>query len=73
MLKRAKSWRNGGIVIHQRSQNPIFLAAFSITHTTIVNSLIMKNIFSSSLYGDVLLIEEMLNSHQHSCLHQISC
>jgi len=73
MLKRAKSLRNGATGIHQHSPNLIPLAAFSISHTTIVNSLIMRNMFSSNLYSDDLLIEEILSRHQQTCLHQISC
>jgi hypothetical protein len=41
--------------IHQRSLNLIPQTVFSITHTSIDNSLIMWNIFPSSLYADVLL------------------
>ena len=73
MLEQAKSLHNAPINIQKRFLNLISLMAFSINHASLVNSLIMKNLFSSNLYGDHLLIEEMLKKHQHSSLHQISC
>jgi hypothetical protein len=52
---------------HDALTDLISVPTFSITHTTIVNSLIMTVTVSSSLYGDALPIKEMLNIHQISC------